>query len=68
MPLLEYRCKDCGHVTEVLTGSGGNEKPACEECGGKDTEKVFSSFSARVAPSAAASRCESCPNDTCPMR
>ena len=67
MPLIEYRCKDCDHVTELLTKMGDDPQAECEECGG-ETEKLFSAFTARVAPSAPAANCDACPNSTCPMR
>jgi putative FmdB family regulatory protein len=71
MPIFEYRCKECGHVTEFLEASGSNDSHACEECGGKKTEKAFSAFAARMAPSRApqpAARCDSCQSrGTCPM-
>lgn len=69
MPLIEYRCAGCGHVTEVLQRPGADdETPACEECGAEDLEKLFSAFSARVAAPAPASRCETCSDGTCPFR
>ncbi|MHC4592716.1 MAG: FmdB family zinc ribbon protein [Planctomycetota bacterium] len=69
MPLLEYRCRDCGHVTEVLVKADAGNTPACEECEGENTERVLSPFSARIAPEASPSAgCSSCPDDSCPMR
>jgi putative FmdB family regulatory protein len=68
MPLIEYRCKKCGQVTEVLTRAASDERPVCEACGSKDLKKVLSSFSARVAPTARSERCSSCSNDACPLR
>jgi putative FmdB family regulatory protein len=68
MPLVEYRCADCGRVSEVLRRPGADEAPACEECGGEDLERLFSSFSARAAAPAPASRCDTCPDGSCPFR
>ena len=69
MPLVEYRCTKCGHVTEVLARSGKDPAPVCEECGGKKVEKLFSAFSARVAVKEPPARCATCPSsESCPMR
>ena len=68
MPLMEYRCRDCGRVTEFLEKADSEDGHECDECGGKDMEKLFSAFSAQVKQSAPASRCETCEQGTCPMR
>jgi putative FmdB family regulatory protein len=69
MPIFEYRCADCGRVTEFLEKADADGEHRCEECGGADMQKTFSAFSARMAPSASpAPSCESCPSGTCPMR
>lgn len=63
MPIFEYRCTDCGHVTEYLEAADAEGEHACESCGGTGTEKGFSKFSARVAPDASeAPACETCCN------
>ncbi len=69
MPIFEYRCTDCGHVTEYLEAADAKGKHACESCGGRETEKEFSKFSARVAPDSPASpACETCRNsDLCSL-
>ncbi|MGI5835301.1 MAG: FmdB family zinc ribbon protein [Chloroflexota bacterium] len=34
MPIYEYRCADCGHVTSILVRTiGGEYTPKCEDCG-----------------------------------
>ncbi len=70
MPIFEYKCAECGHVTEFLEKPDAGGEHRCEQCGGGELEKAFSAFSARMAPSAARapSSCESCPTGTCPMR
>ncbi len=69
MPILEYRCNGCGHVTEILTALGEEPGADCEDCGSEDTEKLFSAFSAQVKQSAPAAKCDTCPSGgTCPMR
>ncbi|HAI11808.1 MAG TPA: zinc ribbon domain-containing protein [Phycisphaerales bacterium] len=47
MPVYEYRCHDCGHLTEELrTMSAADEPVVCGECQSKDTSRVQSVFSA----------------------
>ncbi|NLW50924.1 MAG: zinc ribbon domain-containing protein [Candidatus Brocadiaceae bacterium] len=68
MPLVEYRCEDCGHVTEILVRVSEDQAPPCPECGSARTRRLISSFAARVAPGKPVGRCETCPHDSCPMR
>ena len=43
MPLFEYRCEDCGKISEFLVGvSQENPEMECAHCGGKDLQKVLS--------------------------
>lgn len=43
MPIYEYRCQDCGSLTERLEGIGGAERERiCPSCGGGNLEKVLS--------------------------
>ncbi|MBS3735417.1 MAG: zinc ribbon domain-containing protein [Phycisphaerae bacterium] len=66
MPIFEYRCNACGHVTSFLEKAGSKKKHACEKCGSGRTEKVFSTFSAKAGGSAGSSGA-SCPTGTCPL-
>jgi len=68
MPIFEYRCKKCGHVTEFLEKPNDHRRHNCEECGSKDTEKAFSTFAAKVGTSSSSS-CSTgtCPTGTCPL-
>ena len=66
MPLFEYRCKACGHVTEFLEKADARTEHPCEQCGSTDTDKVLSAFAVgkgQVSASAGAS----CPTGTCPL-
>jgi putative FmdB family regulatory protein len=41
MPLFEYLCQDCGHLSEILvTASTG--QPGCQACGSKNLKKLLS--------------------------
>jgi len=65
MPIFEYQCKKCSHLTSFLEKVGSRKAHACEKCGSKDTEKVFSIFAAKSGgPSSDSS---SCPTGTCPL-
>jgi len=47
MPLLEYRCDDCGKTTEELVLAGdARKKPACASCGSKKLSRLLSTFAA----------------------
>jgi len=65
MPMFEYRCKRCGHVTVFLESAGSRKAHPCEDCGSKATEKVFSTFAAPSSGSGSAG--SSCPTGTCPL-
>jgi len=64
MPVFEYQCSKCGHVSSFLEKAGGRGPHACEKCGSKDTEKVFSTFAARGGSSSSTG--DSCSTGTCP--
>jgi len=63
MPIFEYRCRECGHITAFLEKADGRHPHACEDCGSKDTEKVFSTFAAKSGGASSSS----CPTGTCPL-
>ncbi len=75
MPIFEYKCTKCGHVTEVLHKSRNAEKPTCAKCGSSDLKKLLSGFA--VGKASASPACDSCfdspmcggscPGGTCPM-
>lgn len=42
MPIYEFRCLKCGHITEkLILGEKGIEM-RCEQCGGEELERVVS--------------------------
>ena len=65
MPIFEYQCKKCNHVTTFLEKPGRTTNHACEKCGSKDTAKLFSTFAAKSGGSSSSS--SSCPTGTCPL-
>jgi putative FmdB family regulatory protein len=64
MPLYEYRCASCGHVTEVLEKADTKSRHTCEKCGGHRMEKLFSGFAVGNKTESAGG---SCPTGTCPL-
>ena len=48
MPLLEYRCSDCGKKTEDLVLAGDTARPPrCSSCGSKKVSRLLSTFAAQ---------------------
>ncbi len=66
MPIFEYKCNTCGHVTEVLEKAGSKKKHVCEKCGSTQMEKMLSVFRASV-PAGSTSGSGSCPTGTCSL-
>lgn len=47
MPIYEYRCEECEHVTEAIRRMDQASAPiACEKCGSEKTSRMHSVFSA----------------------
>ncbi|TEU06623.1 MAG: zinc ribbon domain-containing protein [Candidatus Aminicenantes bacterium] len=43
MPIYEYKCQECGNVTEVFVRSFNQEIDfSCSHCGSKNLHKIFS--------------------------
>lgn len=43
MPLYEYRCNNCGKISEFLVGVTQEKvEIKCKYCGGKELNKIFS--------------------------
>lgn len=43
MPIYDFKCRDCGGVSELLLLSPSeNRKPACQSCGSHDLERLVS--------------------------
>ena len=65
MPIYEYRCKKCGHVTAFLEKPVTKKRHACQRCGSPKTDKLFSAFAAHAGHSASGDF--SCPTGTCSL-
>ena len=43
MPIYEFRCSQCGKVSEILVGVGSEDDVfICKYCGSDDLEKIIS--------------------------
>jgi putative FmdB family regulatory protein len=66
MPLFEYRCNECGHVTEFLEKADAKAEHQCEQCGSMSTDKLLSAFAVKKGESHKTSG-PSCPTGICPL-
>jgi len=64
MALYEYRCRDCGAVSEILVFSS-DETPECRKCGSTNLEKLLSSFAVSMGSSRSSTSAASCPTGSC---
>ncbi len=65
MPVFEYKCVDCGKISEFLVNAGGNTPKGCSHCGGKKLEKQFSVFAPRIKEGQS-KKCHGCSDHSCP--
>ncbi|MFW6255661.1 MAG: FmdB family zinc ribbon protein [Candidatus Sumerlaeota bacterium] len=51
MPIYEYECQACQHITSIRESmkDAGTKEHECEECGSTKTVKIMSSFAPTVA-------------------
>jgi len=71
MPLLEYRCSDCGKRTEDLVLAGDTARPPkCSACGSKKVLRMLSTFAAQTAspPSGGFDPSTACGGGACGMQ
>lgn len=62
MPLFDYRCEECGHITEYLERADADGKHVCEACGSSKLARQLSICSVQMSQ-ASQPACES----GCPM-
>ena len=52
MPIYEYRCNQCGEISEILRGVGSHDEILqCKHCRSSDLEKIMSVSSFTLADS-----------------
>jgi len=67
MPIFEYKCNKCGHMTEFLEKKADVRKHVCERCQSSDLQKLFSGFSVGQRNNLTPRGNDSCPTGTCPL-
>jgi len=65
MPIFEYKCAECGKVTEFLQNRTRRTKLRCLHCGSEELEKLFSVFSPGIKQGNS-KRCRTCSDESCP--
>ncbi|MCJ7728377.1 MAG: zinc ribbon domain-containing protein [Sedimentisphaerales bacterium] len=65
MPIYEYKCDDCGKITELLESSGIRTVRKCAHCGSGKLTKKLSVFSAQVKQGES-KKCLGCNDNSCP--
>lgn len=59
MPIYEYRCEQCGNLSEYLVGIGNDEPIRCKHCGSAHMSRILSaaSFTLPSSPRALGRTC-----------
>ena len=42
MPLFDYKCQQCGHISEFFIHNGADTNLKCQSCGSKKLDKMLS--------------------------
>jgi putative FmdB family regulatory protein len=50
MPIYEYKCQQCGAVSEYLVGVGYDDSIECKECGSSEMSRILSAGSFTLHP------------------
>ena len=45
MPIYEYRCQECGNLSEYLVGVGDDDPIECRHCGSSEMNRILSAGS-----------------------
>ncbi len=54
MPIYEFSCQSCGHITEVIQKLSDPYPKQCEKCGSSSLKKIISSISQNAQLSSSA--------------
>ncbi len=65
MPIFEYKCVQCGKISEFLESRNSKGARSCEHCGSKKLEKQLSTFAAGIKEGNS-KRCHGCSDNACP--
>ncbi len=70
MPIFEYRCRDCRHISAYIEKAGTTGDHECKACGSKQTEKILSTFATpgkSMSSSAGGCAGGGCSSGNCPL-
>jgi len=65
MPIYEYKCDQCGKISEFLVTFGDTRAKTCSHCGAKKLHKQLSVFAPRIKEGDS-KKCLGCTDNTCP--
>jgi len=65
MPIFEYKCGNCGQISEFLEKANSKANNKCLSCGSDKLEKQFSVFSPQVK-AGQSKKCLGCTDNACP--
>ena len=68
MPLYEYQCNNCGHISEFIEKPGSKKQHKCQRCGHSPIRKIISTFSTGGSSDSDLNLGETCPTGTCPIK
>jgi len=66
---VDYKCKDCGSISEAVIKEGSRCHIKCEKCGSKNMVKIFASVGFKKSSDnnnyGSSSSCSSCTSGNC---
>ncbi len=65
MPIYEYKCDDCGKITEFLANKPAKKPGPCRHCNSENLKKALSTFS-QGSPQGNSKKCHGCTDYKCP--
>ncbi|MDD5459307.1 MAG: zinc ribbon domain-containing protein [Phycisphaerae bacterium] len=66
MPVFEYKCRNCGKISEFLENVTKKTKKTCPACSEGKLDRQFSVFSAGVSKAGQSKKCAGCTDHACP--
>jgi putative FmdB family regulatory protein len=69
LKFVDYRCEDCGQVSEIVIRGDNGSEIKCEKCSSKNMIKIFAPVGFKSGSSAdsysGSSSCSSCSGGSC---
>ncbi|HEY4696028.1 MAG TPA: zinc ribbon domain-containing protein [Candidatus Hydromicrobium sp.] len=70
MRFVDYKCKDCGSISEIVIKGDNGCHIKCEKCGSKNMVKIFAPVSFKKSSdnsnnSGSSSSCSTCSSGDC---